>query len=80
MIFYLALRALDTVEDDMAFPIDKKVPMLRTFYQYLNKPGWNYDGCGYAEEKELLQNFDKLSAEHRTLKPSYVIIFTQISF
>ena len=31
-VFYLVLRALDTVEDDMALPNDWKVPMLKMFY------------------------------------------------
>ena len=31
-IFYLVLRALDTVEDDMALDDDVKVPLLRSFH------------------------------------------------
>lgn len=32
-IFYLVLRALDTVEDDMAIPVDNKVPLLTNFHK-----------------------------------------------
>lgn len=32
-IFYLVLRALDTVEDDMAIAVDVKVPLLRVFHE-----------------------------------------------
>lgn len=32
-IFYLVLRALDTVEDDMAIAVDVKVPILRSFHE-----------------------------------------------
>lgn len=32
-IFYLVLRALDTVEDDMAVAVDVKVPLLRVFHE-----------------------------------------------
>ena len=32
-VFYLVLRALDTVEDDMAIAVDVKVPLLRLFYE-----------------------------------------------
>lgn len=32
-VFYLVLRALDTVEDDMALPDDVKVPLLRCFHE-----------------------------------------------
>jgi farnesyl-diphosphate farnesyltransferase len=31
-VFYLTLRALDTVEDDMALPNERKLPLLPTFY------------------------------------------------
>jgi farnesyl-diphosphate farnesyltransferase len=42
MLFYLVLRGLDTVEDDMTIPIETKDKMLREFYTYLNIPGWNF--------------------------------------
>lgn len=32
-IFYLVLRALDTVEDDMAIEVGIKVPLLRAFHE-----------------------------------------------
>ena len=39
-VFYLVLRALDTVEDDMAVPQEIKIPLLRAFH------GKCYDRCG----------------------------------
>ena len=41
-IFYLVLRALDTVEDDMTIPLDDKVSMLQNFYKNLEDPSWKY--------------------------------------
>ena len=38
-VFYLVLRALDTVEDDMALPDAVKVPLLRCFHEK------SYDRC-----------------------------------
>lgn len=32
-VFYLVLRGLDTVEDDMSIPITTKVPILRSFHE-----------------------------------------------
>lgn len=32
-VFYLVLRALDTVEDDMAIPQSIKLPLLHTFHE-----------------------------------------------
>lgn len=46
-IFYLVLRALDTVEDDMSIPLAKKVSMLQNFHLYLYEPDW----C-FLESKE----------------------------
>ena len=34
-VFYLVLRALDTVEDDMAVPVDTKLPILRAFHEHI---------------------------------------------
>ena len=38
-IFYLVLRGLDTIEDDMSVPLDIKVPELAAFYEKLEQPG-----------------------------------------
>lgn len=34
-VFYLVLRALDTVEDDMRLATDRKVPLLLAFHERL---------------------------------------------
>jgi len=41
-IFYLVLRALDTVEDDVSIPTDVKTTMLTNFHTYLLNPDWKY--------------------------------------
>lgn len=41
-IFYLVLRGLDTVEDDMALSVAFKVPELRRFYKRI------YDRCAHT--------------------------------
>lgn len=40
-VFYLVLRALDTVEDDMAVAQEIKIPLLRAFHEKC------YDRCGH---------------------------------
>ena len=53
-IFYLVLRGLDTVEDDMAIPNEKKLPMLESFHLHLQQPGWNVDGTpGHAQAASI---------------------------
>lgn len=41
-IFYLVLRALDTLEDDMTISIERKVPLLHNFHSYLYEPDWRF--------------------------------------
>ena len=59
-VFYLVLRGLDTVEDDMeAFATNnaEKLRLLHAFHSFLTIKGWNMDGVGEGDEKTLLQNF-----------------------
>lgn len=45
-IFYLVLRGLDTIEDDMSIDLNKKVAMLKEFASHLDQAGWNSrEGC-----------------------------------
>jgi farnesyl-diphosphate farnesyltransferase len=63
MVFYLVLRALDTVEDDMeAFENNEtKIAHLLRFHETaLGDPRWCMDRVGEADEKRLLQEFPKL--------------------
>ena len=57
-LFYLALRGLDTVEDDMTLPLDIKQPLLQCFHQHLRQPGWSFTGSGPGEkDRQLLVEF-----------------------
>eukprot|EP01035_Chromulina_nebulosa_P018819 gene18819-24591_t len=74
LIFYLALRALDTIEDDMkAFQgreIDK-IDYLNTFYQDgLITEGWSLDGVGEGDEKVLLQQYYRVVSVFKSLPSS----------
>ncbi|KIZ04121.1 farnesyl-diphosphatefarnesyltransferase [Monoraphidium neglectum] len=55
-VFYLVLRGLDTVEDDMAIPNDKKIPDLLKFHEYIYQPGFNMQ-CGYGHYVRLMREF-----------------------
>ena len=62
LIFYLVLRALDTVEDDMTFfsSNDEKVQMLQSFHKTaLVDPKWIMTGCGEGDERRLLEEFPR---------------------
>ena len=55
-IFYLVLRALDTVEDDMTISVQEKVPMLKQFHTFLYAPQWNYMNSK-EKDKAVLEDF-----------------------
>eukprot|EP00798_Chlamydomonas_sp_ICE-L_P000462 gene462-1868_t len=56
-IFYLVLRGLDTVEDDMAIEVKDKLPDLLAFHEYIYDRGFHMDHCGYNHYKRLMVEF-----------------------
>ena len=59
-IFYLVLRALDTVEDDMTIPPTKKVTLLKEFHTHLHQPGWRYTESR-EKDRVVLEEFPAVS-------------------
>ena len=55
-IFYLVLRALDTVEDDMSIPNDRKIPMLKAFHKTIYDPTWTFNEST-EKDKIVLEQF-----------------------
>ncbi|PWZ00044.1 farnesyl-diphosphate farnesyltransferase [Testicularia cyperi] len=79
-LFYLILRALDTVEDDMTIPAHKKVPLLVDFYKFLEQDGWNFTESGPNEkDRQLLVEFHKVIAEYKLLAPGYRTVISDIT-
>eukprot|EP01060_Flectonema_neradi_P000215 TRINITY_DN10150_c0_g1_i1.p1 TRINITY_DN10150_c0_g1~~TRINITY_DN10150_c0_g1_i1.p1 ORF type:complete len:395 (+),score=53.18 TRINITY_DN10150_c0_g1_i1:64-1185(+) len=73
-VFYLVLRALDTIEDDMRISISDKVPMLKAFHEKLGLKTYSQTGAGYGHEALLLENYTNvlnvyhsLTAENRKI-------------
>ncbi|KXN90347.1 Squalene synthase [Leucoagaricus sp. SymC.cos] len=78
-LFYLVLRGLDTIEDDMTIPDDVKQPILRKFHEHVVTPGWNFDGNGPDEkDRQLLVEYDVVVEEVNRLLPSYKDIIIDI--
>jgi farnesyl-diphosphate farnesyltransferase len=72
-MFYLTLRGLDTIEDDMTLTDDVKQPLLRNFYQKITQKGWTFDGSGPDEkDRQLLVEYDKYIDEMLLLQPECV--------
>lgn len=65
------LRALDTVEDDTKFDIERKVPILLNFYQYLDDETFLLTDCGEKHYKDLLLNWSKVVAVYKSLDAKY---------
>ncbi|XP_072120780.1 squalene synthase isoform X1 [Mobula birostris] len=76
-IFYLVLRALDTVEDDMSIPLEEKVPMLQNFHTYLYQPEWRYSQS-QEKDRQVLQDFPSISLEFRSLAKVYQDVIANI--
>mmetsp|Transcript_12560 Transcript_12560/g.18769 ORF Transcript_12560/g.18769 Transcript_12560/m.18769 type:complete len:413 (+) Transcript_12560:62-1300(+) len=71
-IFYLVLRGLDTIEDDMKLDIKEKAPLLTSFHEIIEKDGWNMKGIGdTADYVLLMEQFQKVIVVYKSLKPSY---------
>ena len=79
-LFYLVLRGLDTIEDDMTLPLEKKDPLLRDFHNVIEEEGWNFDGNGPDEaDRELLVQFNVVVKELKAIKIDYRIIIADIA-
>jgi farnesyl-diphosphate farnesyltransferase len=79
-LFYLVLRGLDTIEDDMTIPLEKKEPLLRNFQDILDKDGWNFTENGPNEkDRQLLVEFNVVIEEFKKIKPVYQDIIKDIT-
>ncbi|KAI0473589.1 farnesyl-diphosphate farnesyl transferase [Xylariaceae sp. FL0804] len=79
-VFYLVLRGLDTIEDDMTLPIPKKEPLLRDFHKILRQDGWNFTESGPDEhDRDVLIHFDDIIAELKKIDDKYFTIIEDIT-
>lgn len=79
-LFYLILRGLDTVEDDMTIPVAKKEPILRNFQDILDEDGWTFTENGPNEkDRQLLVEFNVVIEEFKKIKPAQQVIIKDIT-
>lgn len=79
-LFYLVLRGLDTIEDDMTLDIKTKEPLLRNFAQNMDIDGWTFTQNGPNEkDRELLVHFDDVIAELKQVKKEYYEVIKDIT-
>ena len=69
-LYYLVLRGLDTVEDDMTLPDEKKQKVLRSFHEHTLTDGWNFKESGPDEaDRQLLVEYENVVTELKLLSP-----------
>lgn len=79
-LFYLILRGLDTIEDDMTIPLSRKEPVLRAFDSVIEEDRWTFNENGPNEkDRELLVHFDVVVTEFKLIKPEYRAIIKDIT-
>eukprot|EP01064_Diplonema_japonicum_P032604 TRINITY_DN616_c9_g1_i1.p1 TRINITY_DN616_c9_g1~~TRINITY_DN616_c9_g1_i1.p1 ORF type:complete len:376 (+),score=63.26 TRINITY_DN616_c9_g1_i1:67-1194(+) len=78
-IFYLVLRALDTIEDDMRITIDDKRPQLLDFYKKLDLDEYSLSGIGFGHEALLLENYTQVLTMYKTLSAPYQAVIKDIT-
>jgi len=80
-IFYLVCRGLDTIEDDMAPPVQDKINELHNFYKHLDAgKSWNLHGYGEVRaEIDLLKHFEHVITVFGNLQPKYQKIISGIA-
>ncbi|KAK7686280.1 hypothetical protein QCA50_010504 [Cerrena zonata] len=79
-LYYLVLRGLDTIEDDMTLPNDKKQKLLRSFHELTLQKGWTFTENGPDEaDRQLLVEYDKVIEELNLLPPKYLEVIIDIT-
>lgn len=79
-LFYLILRGLDTIEDDMNIEPDKKEKMLLSFAERINQEVFILENVGDTEDyRDLMLHFDKVIREYQKLDTEYKEVITDIT-
>ena len=78
--FYLVLRALDTIEDDMKFPQTEKLTLLRSFYEKSYDENFTLQNVGDQEDyRVLLAHYDKVVRFFKSLNSGYRDVIVEIT-
>ncbi|RNF27341.1 squalene synthase [Trypanosoma conorhini] len=77
-IFYLVLRALDTVEDDMSLSVEFKLRELPKFHEHLRDRAWCMTGVGAGRERELLERYTHVTGAYASLAKAYQDVISDI--
>lgn len=77
-VFYLVLRGLDTVEDDMALDNKIKLPALLAFHESIYNKKFKI-ACGYNHYKRLMADFGKVISVFLSLDKGFQDVIADIT-
>jgi len=77
-VFYLVLRALDTVEDDMALSVKQKLPMLKRFHEKIYDRGFKFP-CGDGHYATLMEQMPLVVEAFLGLEDKYQEVIADIT-
>lgn len=78
-IFYLVLRGLDTIEDDMSIPIEDKKQMLLHFHNDIENIHYSVEYGDKPEYRTLMKNFYKVNRSYKQLHTKYRDVIKNIT-
>jgi len=79
-VFYLVLRALDTIEDDMKFPKEEKLELLKNFHKKSYDENFTLKNTGDQEDyRVLLEHYDKVIRFFKSLDAGYRDVIVDIT-
>lgn len=78
-IFYLVLRGLDTIEDDMNIPNEMKKQMLLNFHNDIENDSYSLDIGDKPEYRNLMKNFYKVNRTYKQLHSKYRDVIKNIT-
>jgi farnesyl-diphosphate farnesyltransferase len=79
-LFYLILRGLDTIEDDMNLTVSRKQHLLSNFHEYIFDPEWSLEDVGDTNDYQtLLRHFDKIIRFFLNIDPKYQEVISDIA-
>ena len=79
-IFYLVLRGLDTIEDDMNIPIEDKKQMLLNFHNDIDNDDYSIECGDKPEYRNLMKNFYKVNRTYKQLHANYRDVIKNITY
>jgi len=78
-IFYLVLRGLDTIEDDMTIPTEEKKQMLLNFHNDIENDNYSMECGDKPEYRNLMKNFYKVNRTYKQLHSKYRDVIKNIT-